>query len=156
MASRRLFRRGFTLIEILFTLVLLGILISLATPAMSAWIIRTRLDRVTNQLAGDLFYAKMLAVRAGQRVEIRFAAPVDGCAPEYRIVVTGPNERQAKMVDLRHDARGLCLTHSSGAARTTFTSRGLPVSLAYSYTIAGRGMSTRITVSAAGRVYRVE
>jgi prepilin-type N-terminal cleavage/methylation domain-containing protein len=156
MRPRQPQRGGFTLIEILFTLVLLGVLISLATPAMGAWIARTRLDRVTNQLAVDLFYAKMLAVRAGQRVEIRFATPISGCVPEYRIVVTGPNERQAKMVDLRTDARGLCLTHSTGAAKTTFTSRGLPLALAYSYTITGRGMSTKITVSAAGRVYRIE
>jgi type IV fimbrial biogenesis protein FimT len=57
MRPRQPQRGGFTLIEILFTLVLLGVLISLATPAMTGWIRRTRMTAVLNQLVADIQYA---------------------------------------------------------------------------------------------------
>lgn len=148
-------RAGVTLIELLFTLVLLGILASLAAPRLSAWIRRTEMTALLDELTADIFYARMLAVRTGRRVEIRFSAGSNRCIDAYRIVVVGTPERVAKRVDVRRDARALCLTTTAALNPTSFDSRGLPAGISGSYTVSHGAMSEKINLAFSGRVYRV-
>jgi type IV fimbrial biogenesis protein FimT len=52
------FNKGFTLIEVMITLSVLGILLSIATPSMRSFIEASRMSTVTNEVAGDLFYIR--------------------------------------------------------------------------------------------------
>jgi prepilin-type N-terminal cleavage/methylation domain-containing protein len=156
MRPRQPQRGGFTLIEILFTLVLLGVLISLATPAMTGWIRRTRMTAVLNQLVADIQYAKMLAVRSGQRVEVQVLPAGQACLTEYSIVVKSTPERVAKRTDVQSNSRGLCLRRS-GAATVSFDSRGLPAPVQNrSFWIRHGSMRDSVTMSSMGRLYRFD
>ena len=57
---------GFSLIEMVTVLVMLGILVGIAAPSMRGMTATTKLERAREQLMGDLLYARMLAIRSGQ------------------------------------------------------------------------------------------
>ena len=57
---------GFSLIEMVTVLVMLGILAGIAAPSMRGMTAATKLERAREQLIGDLLYARMLAIRSGQ------------------------------------------------------------------------------------------
>ena len=90
--------RGFTLVELMITLVIFGILIAIAAPRMNAYIRRTNVDAVLNGLVGDIHYARMLAVRNGNRSELA----INATGTEYTVTTTQPDEstRTAKRVNL--------------------------------------------------------
>lgn len=165
----RVSRRGFTLIELVAVLVVLGILASIAVPSLNAWIARTKRQAVLDRIATDVAYAKMLAVRNGRPVEIRFAAHTfPGCElPSdfagfrgYAVWMMTNPQREAKQVDLLDEVRGVCLTTNrltAGAHNPiVFNSRGLPRAADSPRTIrvlAG-GREDAISVNAIGRVLR--
>jgi prepilin-type N-terminal cleavage/methylation domain-containing protein len=166
------FRRragGFTLIELLSVLVVLGILASIAAPAMNAWIARSKRQAVLDRISTDVAYAKMLATRSGRPVELRFTGHTfPGCELTngfggfrgYAVWMLTDPQREAKRVDLLDDVRGVCLAANNfqgGAlAPLGFNSRGLPSSGVSPRTIRVR-TGTRadsIRINAIGRVLR--
>ena len=62
--------RGFTLIELLVTLTVAGVLAAIALPSLSTVIKNGRLATETNDLMGDLAFARAEASRRGQRVTV--------------------------------------------------------------------------------------
>lgn len=68
-------RGGFTLIELLITLVIAGILVSIAIPNFSGLIQNNRLIAQTNSLVADLNLARSEAVKRAARVSV---AAVEG------------------------------------------------------------------------------
>jgi prepilin-type N-terminal cleavage/methylation domain-containing protein len=148
--------RGFSLIEILFVLVLLGVMLSLATPAMSGWLARTRLDSLTSQLSTDLFYARMLAVRAGHRVEVVVEPnKADECIAEYAILIHADPPRTAKRVDVRASAPGVCLTMNQNGMALAFNSRGVPTPMVNRTFRAQAGaLRSELSIASGGRVRR--
>ncbi|MDQ3555638.1 MAG: GspH/FimT family pseudopilin [Gemmatimonadota bacterium] len=160
---------GFTLIELLAVLVVLGILASLAAPAMSAWVAHTKRQAVLDRIATDVAYAKMLAMRSGRPVELRFAihAYPDceltsgfGGFRGYAVWMMTDPQREAKRVDLLEEVRGICLAANNfqgGAlAPLGFNSRGLPSSGVSPRTIRVRtgARADSIRINAIGRVLR--
>ena len=55
--------RGFTLIELMITLVIAGILVALAGPAMRNFVQDQRLTGQANEFVGDLNYARSEAIK---------------------------------------------------------------------------------------------
>ncbi|WP_168190048.1 GspH/FimT family pseudopilin [Caloramator sp. E03] len=55
-------KRGFTLIEILFTVFLIIMMLSLCYPKVKPYILKDRLSLSCEELIGDLRYAKMQAI----------------------------------------------------------------------------------------------
>jgi type IV fimbrial biogenesis protein FimT len=61
---------GFTLIELMVTIAVLSILITIAVPSFSSIIASNRVTTTTNDLFGSLTQAKSEAIRRGNRVTI--------------------------------------------------------------------------------------
>jgi len=64
--------QGFSLVELLFGLSLLGFLLHLALPAFSDWQANTTLKGVTDNLNADLAHARSMAIKYQQDVYVDF------------------------------------------------------------------------------------
>ena len=63
-------QRGFTLIELMITLVVLIILTTIAAPSFSEWLARSRITSRANELVGDLSLARSESATRGARVTV--------------------------------------------------------------------------------------
>lgn len=77
--SRRRSASGFTLIELMVTLAVLGILAAVGVPAMQALINANRLAGATGELTSALQLARSEAVRRGARVNVCRSADGSTC-----------------------------------------------------------------------------
>lgn len=159
-ANRRL-AGGFTLIELVTVLTLMGILAGIAAPSLNGMIamhrVRTTLDRV----AVDLYYARAIAVREGRQVRVTFqVATGDRCRAVgmyrpyrgYRIEVEGENE-VAKTVEFASEGSGVCVLSDKPSA-ITVSSRGLVRGHQRGMVASSGGVSDSLKLSAVGRVRR--
>jgi type IV fimbrial biogenesis protein FimT len=72
--------RGFTLIELMVTVGILAILISVAIPSFSRLIASNRLSAATNELYGTLIQAKSKAINQGERATVCPSSNGTSCA----------------------------------------------------------------------------
>jgi prepilin-type N-terminal cleavage/methylation domain-containing protein len=63
-------RAGFTLVETMIVLVLMGVLMGMMAPRMNEYFNRLKVDAAVDQLVTDVSFARMLAVRQGMAVEM--------------------------------------------------------------------------------------
>ena len=73
-------QRGFTLTELMITLVVFAILLGIAIPSFESTIASSRLSAATNDLLGSLAHARSEAIRRGQRVTVCVSADGTTCA----------------------------------------------------------------------------
>jgi prepilin-type N-terminal cleavage/methylation domain-containing protein len=146
-------RRGFTLIEMVMTLVIVAIVAGLAVPAFSGWVARSRMRATLDELTRDVSYARMLALRSGRRAELRFAI-TGGCVNGYTLVNLVSPERVAKTVNVASEAPGICLS-TNGSGPLAFNSRGMLAAPGNrSFWIYHGSQRDSISVSLAGRLRR--
>ena len=81
-------QRGLTLIEVLATLAITGILAGLAAPSFLSTIARTRLEGVVNGLSIDLQYARSEAIRRRTSASLTVAAGGDSYTVSYLVPST--------------------------------------------------------------------
>jgi len=74
--------RGFTFVDIVAVLAILGVVLAIAVPSVANAIESTRLAQVTREVERELQTAKSRAVGKGRPVRIRFNCPAAGM---YRI-----------------------------------------------------------------------
>lgn len=142
-------RSGFTLLEILTALVVLGVIVSLAAPSMQGVTSGTRVRGALDQFTADVALARMYAVRDGQRTVLTIRS-----GSEY-VVVRDPEGAAdtLKKVRLEQDFGGVRLEPSSGELQ--FDSRGLLLTGSLSTVAAThRSRSYSMTISSVGRTYR--
>lgn len=152
---------GYTLIELITTLVILAIVAGLAYPRLEGVLSRMRTDRALHQFTMDLHYARMLAVRSGRTVMLR-AAPAPGCEGgtgrtqlgSYELVVREDPQRVVKRVVVGDGVPGLCM-EMNGADAVAFNSRGLLRGFNNRTVWARHGQARdSLSISTAGRVLR--
>ncbi len=155
-------KAGFTLVELLVVVLLVGVLASLAAPSLGGMVARAQTTGALNRLTTDLAYARMLAVRGGRQVQVLFVdegscgLPRAGrvLADGYRMMVGGPTPRLLRAVRLNGDAAGVCL-ESNNDRDIVFNSRGLLVPFENRTVWARRARTAdSLTISVLGRVAR--
>ena len=144
-------RAGFTIVELLCVLIVVGILASLAAPAVTAQVERLRVRTALDLLTSRVTRARMVAVREAARVHLRFE-PATGCARAY-VLSRAAGGATLDSVPLSPEHRAVCL-HANVPHPLVFDSRGMLVgSPRMIYGRAG-GQKDSISVSIAGRIYR--
>jgi type IV fimbrial biogenesis protein FimT len=140
--------KGFTLVEVMIVITIIGIIAAIATPNFLAWLENNRLRDASQDLLSNLQYAKFEAIKRNRNV-IAVFAPV-ACAPaipdpggNYTIFVddgsgggtSGDSIRQANEPILRQEAMrsgiGLCV------GSVAFNNALLPANT-YGFTPTGR------------------
>ena len=75
-------KRGFTLIELIVVIMLMGIIMMIALPGIQTWMTKSRLNGAARQIMTDLMYARMKAA-----------------SENHRFVLTVLNNRQYRILD---------------------------------------------------------
>ncbi|HEY1132039.1 MAG TPA: prepilin-type N-terminal cleavage/methylation domain-containing protein [Roseateles sp.] len=70
---------GFTLIEVVFVLAVLGIILSAAIPSYTNYLARQRLRHVAEMLEQDLRRARTLSVEEGRNIYVSFNSGPEWC-----------------------------------------------------------------------------
>lgn len=136
---------GFTLIELMTTLVICGILAGIAAPSLNAYVERQKTRRALDTIATDLAHARILAIRQGRAVDLTLHS-----ADHYSVGVQNGSSR--KDVRLGQTFGGIALTLPAGDI--VFDSRGLVRSGTGEITVSVNGKSDGLSLSPTGRVYR--
>ncbi|MBW3654625.1 MAG: GspH/FimT family pseudopilin [Gemmatimonadetes bacterium] len=152
---RRGGRAGFTLIELMVVLLLMGLVLAMVGPKFTGTIRYFTARSATSQVVADLALARTQAVREGTTASFRLVSPSN-----YMVTVDAPNgnlSRVVKNVTLEGTARGVAAS-APGGARIAFDSRGMRrtgAGLGSNVVITrGEGMSDTVTVTIVGRVIR--
>jgi prepilin-type N-terminal cleavage/methylation domain-containing protein len=147
---RRRGRAGFTLVELLLVLLLMGLVLTLAAPKFVATIRYFTARSATSQVVADLALARTTAVREGRSTSLRILT-----ASTYRVVVDADGtaaDRVVKSVVVEGAARGVAL--GAVGTRITFDSRGMRRNATESITVTRAEGVDVVNVTIVGRVYR--
>jgi prepilin-type N-terminal cleavage/methylation domain-containing protein len=82
---RRIGRDGYTLVEMMVTIAVIGLLAAIVVPNFSGYLKRTREAGSRNQLMTDIYYARSLAIAKRRTVRIDFTDT------QYRVIDTIDN-----------------------------------------------------------------
>lgn len=153
---------GFTLIEILIVVVLLGVLLTIAAPALQTMVIRNRISTTASDLVVDLSYARATAIARGMRVGMCRSASLADCDganwEDGWILYTdaasdGYTAGADTILRVRESrAAGMTVTPIPDAASVLYRPSG-PADAARTFQVCSRGFVGRhVTISATGRV----
>jgi prepilin-type N-terminal cleavage/methylation domain-containing protein len=115
--------RGFSMLELVIVVVLMGLLIGLGTPRLNGFIDRSRVNSAATELVGDIAQARMLASRSGNGAVVTihdsgYSLQQLGGAPALPV----------RQVNLRTNYPQMTVAHESGPAlpfTLNIDSRGL-------------------------------
>lgn len=74
-------KHGFTLIELMITLAVLGVLIAVAAPSFTNLVASNRASSVSTEVAGAIMFARAEAVKRGKRVTMCKSVTTDQASP---------------------------------------------------------------------------
>ncbi|MCK9188588.1 GspH/FimT family pseudopilin [Acidithiobacillus sp.] len=70
---------GFTLIELMITIAVLAIILAVAIPDVSIWMVRARIQAAAGNLQQDINWAKGYAIRSGYPVNVSIGGGGNAC-----------------------------------------------------------------------------
>ena len=120
--------RGFTLVEVMVTIALAGVLMAMAVSGWSSWARSSAQEGAATEIQGVLRQAQQRAVSEGGATCVQFSTATDswtvlrgGCADTGRSVIEGPVPLDSDQVHLTTAAFS---TGTGSSAGVTFSSRG--------------------------------
>jgi type II secretion system protein H len=153
---------GFTLVELVLVVMLVAICCALAVPSVSSMMGAHRTRAAATRLVGDLYYARMMAVKSGHPATLRFVpdpacprgAGAEVAGRSWVVVVRTTPAREVRSTSTREDGPGACV-ESNRSDSVSFDSRGLlrPPGNRTLWFSSG-GVRDSVTVSVVGRVLR--
>lgn len=149
-------RSGFTLVELLLVVMVLGVVAGVAAPKYRAAMDGIALETAAKRLAADLRYARQEAMRRAVEIGLDF----DAAAETYRSTTIGgatlpdlDHPSQTLAVDLwDYNGRVALASTSFASDRVTFDFRGDP-SGAGSVELTNGSDTALVSVTLAGEVY---
>lgn len=136
---------GFSLVELVIALVLIGVLAGLAAPSLNGWINRSRLEAAASELSADLAQVRMLAVRSGEGATLRLVS-----ATEYEVVLPNGTVRRTDLA-----AEHPRVAVSASVTNFEFNSRGFlrSASAAGPITVTQDGRTVVVHLLSSGRAF---
>jgi prepilin-type N-terminal cleavage/methylation domain-containing protein len=144
-------RAGYSLVEVVVVLVLLGILAVLATPSLRRQVQLLYVRGALDQVAAEVYRTRMLAVESGGPARLILHPDEDGCVRRISVGVEG--EDTLRRASFRPTLPMLCMRHS-GDTILTFNSRGILRPPARSFHVTYGSAADSVLLSIAGRVRR--
>lgn len=157
MAVRRRYHPGFTLVELLVTLAVFGLLLALAVPSFTSMIQNNRIRGTTQELQATLQWARSEAIRRNGPIFVTFTSGGNWC---YGFDDTAncncgtANDCQVGGVEkvVSGTSGNVALTANfGGGGNFSFDATGIP-STSGSVTIGPVGAALTVTVNAIGRI----
>ena len=113
---------GFTMLEFMIAVIILGTLASIAIPAFVTWLPRYRLKHAANDLYANMQSVKMMAIRSNEKCKLIFSSAGNGS-----YTIEGPEGTPEKTVDfLDYDNNG-DIGYGCGDATKSATVSGDPI-----------------------------
>jgi len=141
-------KRGFTLIELIVVIMLMGIIMMIALPGIQTWMTKSRLNGAARQIMTDLMYARMKAASENHRFVLTVLNN-----RQYRILDDNNNNGSAEtgeaviIKDIKSNYPDVTM---SATGNFTFYPPGL--AFGATCTVTNRAGSKNITLSSGGRV----
>jgi type II secretion system protein H len=136
---------GFTFIELMVVLVVMGIMASIAAPRMNAYVERQKTRRALDTIANDLAHARILAIREGERVTL-----IRHASDHYSVGRQGATNRKEVRLGQTYGGVSFALPADS----VVFDSRGLVRMGTGDVSVTINGKTDQLNLSPTGRVYR--
>ncbi len=109
--------RGFTLIELVVTLAVAGLLLGIASWSMQGFLVSNRVQAAARDLTARVRNAATIAARANRPVELRFVSSGEGCIPRYEIRTTGTGAANYETVCIGAEYPGVAVAAGAMAGK---------------------------------------